>query len=186
MNVSEAITNRRSIRRFESEAPTREELEAIMRAATYAPNHKLTQPWRFYVMGPEARAAYGRALGVRKAKKAPDEAAGAVIRERTADEHRAIPCMIAVAMMVSDNAETREEDYAAVMMSVALLSLAAVDHGLGTHIKTGGVMQDDAARAAVGVPDNQKIIAILNVGRPAEQPPARERGSLDSFVSWVD
>jgi nitroreductase len=186
VNVSEAISQRRSIRRFDEQPPSREDLEAIMRAATTAPNHKLTQPWRFYVLGPDARAAYGRALGVRKAKKAPDEAAGAVIRERTADEHRAIPCMIAVAMTLSDNPETLEEDYAAVMMSVALLSLAAVERGLGTHIKTGGVMQDAAARSAVGVPDTQKIVAIVNVGRPAELPPARERAALETLVNWVE
>ena len=186
MNVSEAISQRRSIRRFDEQPPSREELEAIIRAATHAPNHKLTQPWRYYVLGPEARAAYGRALGVRKAKKAQDEAAGSLIRERTADDHRAIPCMIAVAMTLSENPETLEEDYAAVMMSVALLSLAAVEHGLGTHIKTGGVMQDAAARRAVGVPDNQKIVAIVNVGRPAELPPARDRAAIETLVSWVE
>ena len=94
--------------------------------------------------------------------------------------------MIAVAMTQSDNPETREEDYAAVMMSVAMLSIAAVERGLGTHIKTGAVMQDPAARAAVGLPDNEKIVAIVNLGRPSELPPARERGSLETFVRWVD
>ena len=186
MRPTEAITQRRSIRRFTEQPPTREEIESILHAATHAPNHKLTQPWRFYVLGPEARAAYGRALGVRKAKKAPDEQAGELVRERTAEEHRALPAMIAVAMTQSDNPETREEDYAAVMMSVAMLSIAAVERGLGTHIKTGAVMQDPAARAAVGLPDNEKIVAIVNLGRPSELPPARERGSLETFVRWVD
>ena len=72
MRASEAIRQRRSIKRFTGRAVTREEIEAILAAATMAPNHRLTQPWRFYVLGPEARHAYGLALGERKARKQPD------------------------------------------------------------------------------------------------------------------
>jgi nitroreductase len=175
MKTSEAIAQRRSIRKFEDRAPTREELEALIHAATQAPNHRMTQPWRFYVLGPVARAAYGYALGERKAKKAPDADAAQAIRQRTSDEHRALPCMIAVAMEQNENAEIREEDYAATMMAVSLLALAAVEHGLGTHIKSGAIMNDPAARAAAGVADGERIVAMINVGVPSEVPPARER-----------
>lgn len=183
MNVSEAIAQRRSIRKFDDREPPRDVIEAILHAATLGPNHKLTLPWRFYVLGPDARAAYGRALGNRKAKKAADEAAANVIRDRTADEHRALPCMIAVAMVQSDNPETREEDYAAVMMSVEAIALLAVERGLGTHIKTGAVMSDPAARDAVGAGENERIVAIVNLGYPSETPEAR--GREGSFVTWV-
>lgn len=186
MKTSDAIATRRSIRKFEDRAPTREELEVLLHAATQAPNHRLTQPWRFYVLGAEARAAYGLALGNRKAKKAADEAAAESVRQRTSDEHRALPCMIAVAMEQNENPEIREEDYAATMMAIALLSLSAVEQGLGTHIRTGAIMDDPAARAAAGVPEGQRIIAVLNVGVPQEVPPARERKPVADVTVWRD
>src|SRR5205085_1051578 len=102
---------------------TREEIEAVLDAATLAPNHKLTNPWRFHVLGPEARAAYGRALGDRKARKLPDPEKGAAVREAVAAEHRALPAMIVVAVVRAEEAEAREEDYAAAMMAVQNLAL---------------------------------------------------------------
>ena len=81
MNVSDAISTRRSIKRFTSRPVTREEIETILSAAVAAPNHRLTQPWRFYVLGPEARHAYGLVLGGRKAKKIEDPDAARAIRE---------------------------------------------------------------------------------------------------------
>src|SRR5512133_4220426 len=118
MQTSDAIRDRRSIRRFTDRTPTREEIESIIAAASLAPNHRLTQPWRFYVLGPEARHAYGLALGDRKAKKIADPAAATAMRETVAAEHRALPLMIAVAVVDNENPEIREEDFAAAMMAV--------------------------------------------------------------------
>jgi nitroreductase len=186
MLASHAIRARRSIKRFTDRPITRAEIETLLESATLAPNHRLTQPWRFYVLGPDARYAYGHALGVRKAKKIEDPAAAQAMRETVAQEHRALPCMIAVAVVDTDNPEQRDEDYAAAMMAVQNIALSAVELGLGTHIKTGGVMGDAAARAAAGVRDNERIIAIVNVGEPADIPPAKRRELAPSLTTWVD
>ena len=185
MRTTDAIRARRSIKRFVDRAVSRDEIETLLTAATLAPNHKLNQPWRFYVLGPEARAGYGHALGVRKAKKIEDPAAAATMRDTVAAEHRALPGMIAIAVVNTDNAEQREEDYAAAMMAVQNIALAAVELGLGTHIKTGGVMSDPAARAAVGVPDDQRIVAIVNVGEPSETLPPKKREPASALTTWV-
>jgi len=185
MRASEAIRERRSIKRFTDRPVSREEIETLLAAATLAPNHRLTQPWRFYVLGPDARYAYGLALGERKAKKIEDPDAARAMRETVAQEHRALPCMIAVAVVSNDNPEIRDEDYAATMMAIQNLALAAVELGLGTHIKTGGVMGDAAARAAAGVRDDQRIVAIVNVGTPADVPPAKKREDATAFTTWV-
>jgi nitroreductase len=184
MNVSEAIRQRRSIKKFVDRPVTRDEMETLLAAATLAPNHRLTQPWRFYVLGPEARHAYGAALGERKAKKQPTEEAGRALRDTVAAEHRALPGMLVVAVVHRDDPETREEDYAAAMMAVENLSLAAVELGLGTHIKTGAVMADPAARAAAGVRDDERIVAVVNVGVPADVPPTKPRESAAAFTTW--
>jgi nitroreductase len=185
MPISDIIANRRSIKRFTPRVVTREELERMLSAATLAPNHKLTQPWRFYVLGPEGRRAYGLALGARKAKKIEDADKAANMRQTVADEHRALPAMLAVAVVNNDDAELREEDYAAAMMAIQNLSLVAVEMGLGTHIKTGAIMGDPAARAAAGVKDNERIIAIVNIGEPADVPPAKSREPAATFTTWT-
>src|SRR3954469_22619417 len=118
MKTSDANRERRSIRRFADRTVAREEIESLIDAASLAPNHRLTRPWRFYVLGPESRYAYGLALGARKARKLPDPDAARSLQETIAAEHRALPCMIAVAVVHNDNPETREEDYAATMMAV--------------------------------------------------------------------
>ena len=185
MHASEAIRARRSIKRFADRPVDRTQIEALLEAATFAPNHRLTNPWRFYVLGPEARYAYGMALGQRKAKKIEDPAKAQSMRETVAREHQALPCMIAVAVVDSDDPETREENYAATMMAVQNIALSAVELGLGTHLKTGGVMGDAAARAAAGVRENERIIAIVNVGLPADVPPAKQRESATALTTWV-
>jgi len=185
VNLAETIRQRRSIKRFTDRPVTREEIEQLLDAATLAPNHRLTQPWRFYVLGPEARYAYGRALGVRKAKKLDDAGAAARLRDTVAAEHRALPAVIAVAVIESENLEIREEDYAATMMGIQNLALSAVAMGLGTHIKTGGIMNDPDARAAAGVQANERIVAIVNVGQPAETPAAKTREAAARLTRWV-
>jgi len=185
MHVTDAISTRRSIKRFTSRSVTRDEMETMLSAAVAAPNHRLTQPWRFYVLGPEARHAYGLVLGGRKAKKIEDPDAARAMRETVAAEHRALPGMLAVAVVDNENPETREEDYAAVMMAIQNLSLAAVALGLGTHVKTGAIMADPAARAAAGAKDGERIVAIVNIGEPAEVPPAKPREGASAFTTWM-
>jgi nitroreductase len=186
MDVFDAIASRRSIRKFAERAPTRAEIERMLEMATLAPNHRITNPWRFYVLGPEARAAYGLALGNRKAKKATDEAQADAIRRATSDEHRAQPCMIVVATAQDENPEIREEDYAAAMMATNNMCLAATALGLGTHIRSGAIMNDPAARAAVGVPDGERIVAVLTVGVPLETPAAKPRRAAAELTTWTD
>lgn len=185
MDVTKAIAERRSVKRFADEPVPRETIEMLLRAAVQAPNHRLTQPWRFYVLGPEARRAYGAALGVRKARKLADPVAAAAVREKVENEQVALPAMIAVACVQDEDPEVRQEDYAAAMMGVQNLLLAATALGLGTHIKTGAIMDDPAARAAVGVADNERIVAIINLGVPAELPQPKPRTDATAFTKWV-
>lgn len=184
MRIPEIIEQRRSIKKFTARPVTRDEIEILLDAAILAPNHRLTRPWRFYVLGPESRYAYGMAVGERKARKLPDPETARRLRETVAAEHRDLPCMIAVAVVQSENPETREEDYAAAMMAIENLALTAVASGLGTHIKTGGVMSDPAARTAVGLGDSERLVAIVNVGQPAEQPLPKQRDRAAAVTDW--
>lgn len=184
MNVRDVIHGRRSIKRFTDRVVSRDEVERLLEGAVQAPNHRMTQPWRFYVLGPESRRAYGAALGERKARRVADAEAGRMVRDKVAAEHAAVPCMIAVALVQEENPEIREEDYAAAMMAVQNILLAAVALGLGGHIKTGAVMSDTAARAAAGVAETERIVAVINIGEPAEVPAPKERTSAAALTRW--
>jgi len=183
--VLDAIRARRSVKEFSDRPISRERIEALLEAAVLAPNHRMTEPWRFYVLGPEARRAYGAALGARKAKKLEDPAAAAAVSRKVVEKHVALPAMLAVSVVLAEDPEVREEDYAATWMAIENLSLAAVAMGLGTHLKTGAVMNDPAARRAVGVPDGERIVATLEMGEPAAVPPARPREPASSLTTWL-
>src|SRR5256885_15748828 len=106
MRTSDAIRARRSIKKFTDRPVTRAEIDTLLDAATLAPNHRLTQPWRFYVLGPEARYAYGLALGERKARKLTDAEAARALRDGIVGEHRALPAMIAGGVVNNDKPES--------------------------------------------------------------------------------
>lgn len=185
MRTKEAIEARRSIKQFTARTIEREAIERLLDAAVLAPNHRLTEPWRFYVLGPDARRAYGRALGARKAKRVEDPEAARQVVEKVERSHAELPAMLAVSVVLDDNPEIREEDYAAAFMAVENLSLAAVAEGLGTHIKTGAVMDDPRAREAVGVAEKERIVAIVELGEPAAVPDAKARRPAAELTTWV-
>jgi nitroreductase len=97
MTVIEAIRARRSTKTFTATPVTRDQVETLLALAVLAPNHRMSAPWRFLVLGPEARAGSGQALGVRKARKIEDAEAARTVRERTVADAVAAPLMIAVA-----------------------------------------------------------------------------------------
>lgn len=186
MDVRKAIEARRSVKRFTDQPVTREQIETALEAAVQAPNHRLTQPWRFYVLGPEARRRYGAVVGGRKAKRVEDPEAAKQVAARVEAEHAALPAMIAVATVLADDPQVREEDYAATMMAVQNLLLVAESLGLGTHLKTGAVMDDPAARAATGVGEGERIVAIVNLGVPADRPEPKPRRPARELTTWRD
>ena len=53
MELEEAIRGRRTHKVFESEPVPREVVEQLLELARWAPNHFVTEPWRFRVLGPE-------------------------------------------------------------------------------------------------------------------------------------
>ncbi len=185
MDIFDAIESRRSIKNFTDRPVSDEAIQRMLSMAVLAPNHRMTEPWRFYVLGPEARGAYGAALGARKAKRVDDEDAAAAVIAKVERTHRDLPAMLAVSMILDENPEIREEDYAATYMAIQNLCLAACAMGLGTHVKSGAVMDDPRARAAVGVDDDERIVATIHMGIPAEVPTPKARRDAAGFTTWV-
>jgi len=185
MDLLDIIARRRSIKAYTDRPISNEAIEQLLDMAVLAPNHRMTEPWRFYVLGPEARAGFGAALGKRKAKRVDEVDAAAAVIAKVSESHRALPAMLAVSMTLDDNVEIREEDYAATYMAIQNLCLAACAMGLGTHVKSGAVMDDAEARASVGVGENERIIATISLGEPASEPVAKPRRPASEFTTWV-
>ncbi|HET9984128.1 MAG TPA: nitroreductase [Longimicrobiales bacterium] len=185
MDVLEAIQSRRSVKRFTERPVAREEIDRILEAGVLAPNHRMTQPWRFFVLGPRARRAYGEVLAERKARKVEDPAAAEAVRRKVVEEHAALPAMVGVAVKLDANPEVREEDYAAAFMAIQNMALTALELGLGTHLKTGAVMEDPRARDALGVLDDERLVAILNIGEPAETAATKPRTPAAELTRWL-
>lgn len=185
MDLLDTIARRRSIKAYTDRTISKEAIEQMLDMAVLAPNHRMTEPWRFYVLGPEARAGFGTALGKRKAKRVDEVDAAAAVIEKVAENHRGLPAMLAVSMTLDDNAEIREEDYAATYMAIQNLCLAACSMGLGTHVKSGAVMDDPEARAAVGVGEGERVIATISLGEPASEPDAKPRRAASELTTWM-
>jgi len=185
MDVFEAIRARRSVKRFLPRPLRRDEIEALLDVAVHAPNHRMTEPWGFLIFGDEAKRAYATVLGGRKARRVEDPDAAAAVREKVLREILAVPAIVAVTTRLDENPEIREEDYAATYMGVQNLLLAATARGLGTHLKTGAVMDDPELRRALGIEDDRRIVAIVYIGEAEEVPPPRPRTPAAEKTRWL-
>ncbi len=186
MSLHDSIATRRSIKEFTDRPVTRDEIEQLLEAAVQAPNHRMTEPWRFYVVGPVGRRAFGRVLGGRKARRVEDPEAAAAVVEKVTETNAALPAMIVVSMILDENPEIREEDYAATFMAIQNLCLTAHEMGLGTHLKSGAVMDDPGARAAFRIRDGERVVVMIELGEPARMPDPKPRKSATEHTTWVE
>ncbi|MFL5470884.1 MAG: nitroreductase, partial [Gemmatimonadales bacterium] len=141
MDAIAAITSRTSVRRFLDRPVPRQLIQQLLDCAVRAPNHKLTEPWRFAVLTGDARDRFADIRARHRLKRwtdptSPEALAGS---EKVRREALETPAFIVVMTAISPDEITREEDYAATMMATANLMLAAESLGLGTYLKTGGI-----------------------------------------------
>jgi len=180
-SVFDSIRARRSVRHFTDRLVTPDELKSLLELAVTAPNHRMTQPWAFVILGPEARRAYGEVKGrIRGAGLADPAKAEALIRD-TASAMERLPAAVAFVQRLDPDPAIREEDYATVYMGVQNFLVGAVAMGLSSHVRTGAALEDPETRAILEVLENERIVALVEVGEPASVPadrprvPARER-----------
>ena len=175
MDVLDAIRARRSVKAFTSEPVDPGDLDRLLELAVLAPNHRMTEPWRFIVLGPEARRAYGRVKGEERAARVDDPEVGRQVLKRTLRDMEALPAMVAFVQVLDPDPEVREEDFASVYMAMQNVLVAAPALGLGTHVKTGAVLDSPRAREVTGVAENERLVALVHIGVPERQPDARPR-----------
>lgn len=185
MHVDDAIRSRVSVKDYTDAPVPRQTIAELLELAVLAPNHRMTEPLSFRVMGQEAKRAYAEALAGRKARHVDDPDAARQVVDRVVARTMAVPAMIAVLVREDENPEIREEDYATAFMAIQNLCLAAVARGLGTHIKTGAVMGEASLRAALEAPSDHRVAAIVFLGEPAALPESKDRTPADAVTRDV-
>jgi nitroreductase len=188
MDAHDAIARRVSSRSFTADSVPRPVIERLLAAAVRAPNHKLTEPWRFAVLTGASALRFAELRRAHRATRFPDPAAPEAAKaiEKTFRETRDTPAFVIVMCATSDDPVSQEEDFAAAMMATENLLIAATAEGLGTYVRTGGIMRDAAVRELAQAPAGHRIVAIVSLGYPADVPEPRRRTAPAEKTVWLD
>lgn len=166
--LDDLIRGRRTHKSFGPEPVPRETLEELLELARWAPNHHLTNPWRFRVLGPETRAC-------------PKGAADPV----EAPKLEQAPTLVLASAVLTGDLQQHEEDICATSCAIYAILLAAHERGLAGYWRTPRVLRTKAGREAVGLPDGERFLGLIHLGLPRGRPPARERAPVDSYLSFL-
>jgi nitroreductase len=168
VNVGDVAAARRTHKAFGSEPVPRETLVELFDLAKLAPNHHLTQPWRFRVLGPEALARLKECAGAGEAEKL-DRA----------------PTLVVASATLSGDLIQDEEDVCATAAAIMLVLLGATELGLASYWRTPGVLRTERGRAAVALPRGERLLGLLHFGPPEREPAPRERGPVESYLEFL-
>ena len=186
MDVERAIRSRRTVKAFEPEPVDHRTLEELLALARWAPNHNLTNPWRFRVLGPRSLERLKRAAADLAAAEAPVGADPEKIGEAAAAKLDRAPTLVVCSALRSKDAVQDEEDRYAAACAAYIVLLAAHARGLAGYWRTPAVMRTGAGLEAVGVGDGEHFIGLLHLGGARQEAEPPERNELESYVSFLE
>jgi nitroreductase len=169
MELEEAVRTRRTHKAYAPEPVDRATLDALLELARWAPNHKLTNPWRFRVVGPQA---------LERLKAATEDPIAAAKLDRA-------PTLVVVSAAQSGDPVLDEEDVLATGAAAYIVLLAAHGRGLAGYWRTPGVLRTDAGRAALGVGADEHVVGLLHLGHPRQQPRVPERAEVGEIATYL-
>ncbi|MEA2217653.1 MAG: hypothetical protein QOJ35_279 [Solirubrobacteraceae bacterium] len=170
MELEEAIRTRRTHKAYAPEPVDRATLDELFELARWAPNHKLTNPWRFRVVGPHA---------LERLKAAADDPVAAAKLARA-------PTLVVVSATQSGDPIVDEEDVCATAGAAYAVLLAAHGRGLAGYWRTPAILRTPQGRAAVGLPDGERVLGLLHLGHPRQEPRPPERAPVGEIVEYLD
>ena len=168
MDVETAIRTRRTHKAFKPEPIPREVLDELLDLARWAPNHNLTNPWRFRVLGP-------RALERLKAAAGPESAA----------KLDRAPTLVVCSCVLGGDPVQDEEDLHATAVAAYIVLLAAHARGLAGYWRTPAVLRTGDGRAAVGLGENERFVSLIHLGQPVQEKGPPERAPLEKTVTYL-
>jgi nitroreductase len=165
MDVDTAIRTRRTHKAFGPEPVPEQVVDELLELARWVPNHHLTNPWRFRIVGPQAREALKLAAGVEAASKL-DRA----------------PTLVAVTALRSQDPVQDEEDLCATACAAYAVLLGAHARGLAGYWRTPAVLRTAEGRAALGIPDQERFVALIHLGPAREERRIPEREPPEEVI----
>jgi nitroreductase len=182
-DVRRVILERRTVHDYSDQPVPEGTLERALEAAAAAPNHRMTEPWRFTRVGSQARAELARISIDLKTDggRNPLSAAG----EAKARDKIVKPAeLLVVSQILDEDPDVAQEDYAAIACAVQNIFLVLAAEGIGTKWSTGGVTTDPRTYALLGIdPAKERVVGFVWIGYSAvENPPkSRRRKSLSDI-----
>jgi nitroreductase len=183
METFDAIMTRRSIPRCaEDRIPDRTTIQKLLEAAVRAPNHHLTEPWRFIVLSGDALKALGDAMADGNASQGKDP-----------EPIRSKPLRAPVIITIVGHPKTHVarvseiEEHHAAGAAMQNILLAAHDLGLAAMIRTGPAAKMPEVRDHLGIGSDEVISGFIYVGYPAEgtaDRPLTRRTPADDLTEW--
>lgn len=165
----DAITKRRSVRRFKSTGIPDSEITKVLEAAIYAPSWKNMQGCQILVVkGGHKRSRVAEAIGSNPGAKAIATA----------------PVLLAICVDPEESGSLPGRDYFMTDAGILMdhLMLQAAENGFGTVFI--GLFDEEKVREILQVPRKYRIVALTPLGLPAKEPGERPRKSLDVLVHW--
>jgi nitroreductase len=188
METMEAISRRRSIRRFKDTPVPRELVEKVLAAAILAPSAKNRQPWRFVVLEGAARQKLARLmiLGADLVEARGDKSGSCRNSARIVAQ---APVTILVFNpvyrhqgLIFDHVTYNAPDIQSIGGMVQTMLLAAEDLGLGSLWICDILYAYTAIRDWLG--RQEEMVTAVSLGYPDEAPPARPRTSWQEITEW--
>jgi nitroreductase len=172
VELEEAVRSRRTHKAYGPAPVPREVLEELFELASWAPNHHLTNPWRFRVLGPQARKR------LKAAADAQQPGSGAKLDRA--------PTLIAVSTLQCGDPVTDEEDRDAAAVAAYLVLLGAHDRGLAGYWRTPAVLRAPEGCAALGIPEGERTLGLLHLGPKRQEERTPGRAPLTDVVTFLD
>jgi nitroreductase len=181
--IEENIINRRTIKSFKKESISPEVIIELLNVAKWAPNHKLTEPWRFQLYVGEGKEKFVQAY-IRSQPKVDGDISERV--KKKAHYFRDIPVHLVV-IMPEDPCQRRwDEDYGAVSTLIQNFQLAAWEREIGMIWRTNDWIYDPTFREEIGVTPGEKVVATMMIGYPEHVPAARPRTDIQELLTIID
>lgn len=181
-NLENIMKERRSIKKFKKDPVDVNEIIDLLNIAKWAPNHKLTEPWRFQLYADEGKEKFVDAF----LKSQMNEGSVPEKAEKKAQYFRDIPLHLIVYMTEPERQKQWDEDFAAVAAFIQNFQLAAWERGIGMIWRSNDWIYDPVFKEAVGIKADEKIIGTLMIGYPAHVPEVQERTDVREFLTLID
>lgn len=140
--------------------------------ATWAPNHKKTNPWRFAVFTGDGRTRFGETMADDMARAGAGDD-GKLAKTRM--KYLRTPMTLVVAATPHDNEMLDLENRDAVAAGIQNLLLGATALGLASFWSTPGLTSPPATLALCGFAPHDRIVGVIYLGWAAQSAPPTDR-----------